>query len=77
VTCAQFVELVTAYLEGALDRGTEQRFVEHLAICDGCERYLEQIRQTIARLGRLPTEDSLSGEARDRLLAAFRAWPRG
>jgi Putative zinc-finger len=45
VTCAEFVELVTAYPEGALDRETEQRFVEHIAICDGCDRYFEQIRQ--------------------------------
>jgi anti-sigma factor RsiW len=71
VTCAEFVELVTAYLEGALDRDTEQRFVEHIAICDGCDRYLQQIRETVSQLGRLPSE------ARDRLLAAFRSWPRG
>ena len=75
MTCAEFVELVTAYLEGALDRDTEQRFVEHIAICDGCDRYLHQIRETVTQLGLLPTEDSLSGEARDRLLAAFRSWP--
>jgi len=77
MTCAEFVELVTAYLEGALDRDTEQRFVEHIAICDGCDRYLQQIRETASQLGRLPDEDSLSGEARERLLAAFRTWPRG
>ena len=77
MTCAEFVELVTAYLEGALNRDTEQRFVEHIAICDGCERYLHQIRETITRLGRLPTEENLSGEARDRMLAAFRTWARG
>ena len=76
MTCAEFVELVTAYLEGALDRDTEQRFVEHIAICDGCDRYLQQIRETVAHLGRLPSEESLSDEARDRLLAAFRSWPR-
>ena len=77
MTCAQFVELVTAYLEGALDRDTEQRFVEHVALCEGCGRYLQQIRETVTQLGRLPSEDSPSREARDRLLAAFRTWPRG
>jgi anti-sigma factor RsiW len=76
MTCAEFVELVTAYLEGALDRDTEQRFVEHMALCDGCDRYLQQIRETVAQLGQLPIEDSLSGEARDRLLEAFRSWTR-
>ncbi len=77
MTCAEFVELVTAYLEGALDRDTEQRFLQHIAICDGCDRYLQQIGETIIRLGRLPTGEGLSGEARDRMLAAFRTWARG
>jgi anti-sigma factor RsiW len=73
VTCEQFVELVTAYLEGTLDAGTERRFVEHIAVCDGCERYLDQIRRTVEELGRLPAE-SLTPESRDHLLAAFRDW---
>jgi anti-sigma factor RsiW len=73
MTCDEFVELVTAYLEGTLDRDTEQRFVEHLAECDGCDRYLDQIRTTIGALGHLPAQ-SLAPEARDRLLAAFRDW---
>ena len=72
--CAEFVELVTAYLDGALDPAGERRFVEHLAECDGCDRYLEQIRITVAELGHLPRQ-SLAAEARDRLLAAFRDWP--
>ena len=71
--CDAFVELVTAYLGGALDAGTERRFAEHLAGCDGCERYLEQIRRTIDALGHLPAE-GLPPQARDRLLHAFRDW---
>jgi anti-sigma factor RsiW len=73
LNCDEFVELVTAYLEGALDAETERRFVEHLAECDGCDRYLSQMRTTRDALGELPS-DSLSGRARDRLLAAFREW---
>jgi anti-sigma factor RsiW len=76
MTCAEFVELVTAYLEGALDPDTEQRFVEHIAICEGCDRYLHQMRETVTQLGLLPIEGSLSGEARDRMLDAFRSWER-
>jgi anti-sigma factor RsiW len=75
--CNQFVELVTAYLEGQLDPGTERRFVDHLAECDGCDRYLAQIRVTMDALGELPPaslSDSLSGDARERLLTAFREW---
>jgi anti-sigma factor RsiW len=73
VKCAEFVELVTVYLEGALEPATERRFVKHLAACDGCDRYLEQIRRTVAELGHLP-KDSLAPESRDRLLDAFRDW---
>jgi anti-sigma factor RsiW len=75
MTCEEFVELVTAFLEGALDEATESDFVEHLAECPGCERYLDQFRTTIAELGELPPE-SLSADTRDRLLDAFRNWPR-
>jgi anti-sigma factor RsiW len=73
VNCDEFVELVTAYLDGALDPETERRFVEHLGECDGCDRYLDQIRQTVSALGHLP-DDSLSPAARAELLGAFRDW---
>jgi anti-sigma factor RsiW len=73
LNCDEFVELVTAYLDGALDPDTEERFVAHLAECDGCDRYLAQIRATMDALGELPPE-SLSHDARDRLLTAFREW---
>jgi anti-sigma factor RsiW len=74
LTCAEFVELVTAYLERTLPAEEEARFVEHLAACPGCERYLDQFRDTIRRLGTLPSE-SLPGPVRERLLTAFRDWP--
>lgn len=76
MNCDEFVELVTAFLDGALDPATEDRFVEHLSRCDGCERYLEQFRTTIADLGALPPE-SLSPTVRADLLDAFRGWHRG
>ena len=75
MTCAQLVELVTAFLDGALDPETEQRFVDHLALCDGCEIYVEQMRRTIAEVGQVEPE-SLSATTRDQLLQAFRTFPR-
>ncbi len=75
MTCAELVELVTAFLEGALDQDTERRFIEHLAICDGCETYVDQMRRTVAEVGQVEPE-SLSDETRDRLLEAFRTFPR-
>jgi anti-sigma factor RsiW len=73
MNCDEFVELVTAHLDGVLDPDTEARFLEHVAACRGCDRYLDQIRHTIGQLRDLPG-DSLDGRARDKLLAAFRDW---
>lgn len=75
LTCQEFVELVTTFLDGELDQDTERRFVDHLADCPGCDVYLDQFRQTISVLGELPAE-SLSPDARDQLLTAFRDWRR-
>jgi len=76
LNCDEIVELVTAYLEDALDGHTRHRFEQHLAICTGCDRYLDQIRRTIAELGLLPREH-LSDRARADLLTAFRGWHSG
>jgi anti-sigma factor RsiW len=73
MTCEEFVELVTAFLDGSLDPETESRFVEHLALCEGCEIYLDQFRTTIAELGSLPAE-TLSADVRETVLDAFRDW---
>jgi anti-sigma factor RsiW len=75
MTCAEFVELVTAYLEGTLPAEERAAFDEHLALCSGCDRYLAQFRATIDLLGELP-EESLSSPGRERLLDAFAQWRR-
>jgi anti-sigma factor RsiW len=71
--CNELVELVTAYLDDALDAGMRARFEAHLLECDGCENYLEQFRSTVATLGRVGA-DGLDPIFRDRLLEAFRTW---
>lgn len=73
--CRALVELITDYLENRLTPVDRIRFEAHLAECDACRTYLEQFRVTVRALGRLP-EESLSSEAREALLAAFRGWPR-
>jgi anti-sigma factor RsiW len=75
LTCREFVELVTDYLEGALDEDTVRRFEAHVALCPGCETYLDQMRETAARLGEIPVE-SLSAETQATLLSAFRDFRR-
>lgn len=73
MTCAELVELVTDYLEGDLDEQTARRFEEHLALCPGCQTYVEQIQQVIRTAGQVG-EDDLSPEARSGLLSAFWQW---
>jgi anti-sigma factor RsiW len=75
LSCQELVELVTAYLDGALPAADRARFEAHIAGCDGCTRYLEQIRVTIALTGRLGPEQ-LDPAAEAALLDAFRDWRR-
>ena len=75
LSCQELVELVTDYLEGALGAGDLRRFEEHIARCDGCTRYLEQLRITIRITGTITTDD-LSPAAEKALLQAFRDWAR-
>ncbi len=76
LSCQELVELVTEYLEGTLSADERARFEAHLATCGHCNRYLEQMRQTIRTLRSLP-EDALAPDARDELLRAFRSWRSG
>jgi anti-sigma factor RsiW len=73
LSCQELVELVTDYLEGALPPDERARFEEHLAPCDGCTSYVEQMRRTIEAVGRLPRE-AMPPDAEAALLAAFRGW---
>ena len=75
VTCQEVVELVTDYLERALPSDEATLFEQHLNFCDGCIVYVEQMRSTVASVGRVREED-VSPEAKDRLMTAFREWRR-
>lgn len=75
LSCQELVELVTDYLEDALDAATRARFEHHLGLCPGCEVYLRQMEETAARLGTVPVE-SLSPDAQSTLLEAFRGFRR-
>ena len=73
MSCRDLVRLVTDYLDGALPPAERQRFDEHLAKCDGCATHLEQMRKTIATVGRL-REDDIAPPVREALLRSFRDW---
>lgn len=71
--CQDLVELVTDYLEGAVSPERRAEIDAHLAACEGCTAYLEQVRTTIRLTGML-AEDQIPSELREPLLAAFREW---
>lgn len=71
LVCREFVELVTDYLEGRLSDGDQARFEAHLAECDGCDGYLEDMRRMVNSLHAAP-EPPADPETRAALLAAFR-----
>jgi anti-sigma factor RsiW len=75
LSCQELVELVTDYLEGALDERDRRAFDAHLAACDGCTEYLEQMRTTIRLVGTL-TPNDLTQTAETVLLQAFQDWKR-
>jgi anti-sigma factor RsiW len=75
ISCREVVELVTEYLEGGLPPDDRTHFEEHLALCEGCHVYLEQMRDTIRVTGSLRRE-TLSDEVIEALCRAFRDWQR-
>lgn len=75
LTCREVIDLLTDYVENALPAQERRRVEAHLAICDGCTTYLEQVRETIRLTGTL-TEEQIPDEEKRRLLAAFRDWTR-
>ena len=75
MTCKELVELVTDYLEDTLPAEVRARLENHLAGCDGCTNYLEQMRETIQLTGRV-REESLTSRQRDDLLRLFRDWQK-
>jgi predicted anti-sigma-YlaC factor YlaD len=72
MTCKEFTEAVTDYLEERLSLGDHARATMHLGTCAVCRTYLRQMQQTIETLGRLPKPPVSSGVRND-LLKRFRA----
>jgi anti-sigma factor RsiW len=70
ITCQEFVEEVTDYLERQLSAAEERWTEAHLAACPHCRAYLEQMRATIAAMRNL-AEPGVDSELRKRILSAL------
>jgi predicted anti-sigma-YlaC factor YlaD len=79
IVCREFSELATEYLEGAMPDPTLELVEEHLAMCDWCTDYLQQIRTTARALaaGHESGDEGPAPETLDGLMAAFRATTKG
>jgi predicted anti-sigma-YlaC factor YlaD len=75
IVCREFVELVTPYLEDVLPPDERALIERHLAACDGCRTYLEQMRQTLRAIGHI-SHEPITSRTRDEVIAIFRAWRR-
>jgi anti-sigma factor RsiW len=75
LSCREVVEILGDYLEGAMAPHDRARLERHLADCEGCAAYLDQLRTTIRLSGRLP-EEAVTEATMAPLLEAFRAWRR-
>ena len=71
LVCREFVELVTDYLEGTLPDAERARLEAHLAECDGCAGYLDDMRRMVGTLHATP-EPPPDDATREALLRAFR-----
>lgn len=77
LTCREFVEVLTDYLEDALEPAERAEVERHIVICRGCSNYIEQMRTTISLLGSVADEklnDRGEAQPSEQLLAVFRAW---
>jgi anti-sigma factor RsiW len=73
LVCRDAVELVSDYLDGTLPRRQRRRLEKHLAACDACSAYLEQMRATIAASGKVGPDD-LPSDTLDGLVNLFRQY---
>lgn len=76
LSCQELVELVSAYLEGALPDAQRGELERHLETCDGCRDYIDQMRATIALTAQAGTPGP-TPDAEDALLAVFKGWKSG
>lgn len=71
IRCVEVVEIVTHYLDGALDDRDCERVETHLAGCENCVVYVSQIRLTIELAGATNRSDPLALPANTAELASL------
>lgn len=52
-SCKKVDNFLMDYLDGLLDGKTQQSFEEHIAMCEGCQAYLAEYKETVLLLQKL------------------------
>jgi hypothetical protein len=73
LSCSEFVEHASGYLEGTLSRRERKRLDAHLSVCEPCSIYLTQLRQTLLIAEGAPPEP-LPKNVKDDLARVFSDW---
>jgi len=72
ISCEEFVELVTEYLEGDVSMGLKMKLKFHEVLCVHCRRYVEQMKVTSDMLKYVPPTE-VDEATMQELIAKFRA----
>jgi len=71
LACLEVVRLVSDYLDGHVEGDVQSLFEEHVNYCLGCERYVDQLRETMRVTGLLREEGAAAPDVRSALRRAF------
>ncbi|MCL5746150.1 MAG: zf-HC2 domain-containing protein [Acidobacteria bacterium] len=74
--CKEIFELLSAYIDAELPEDACAEIQAHIAACEPCVEFVKSLRRTVELCHGYATGEQpapLSGEARQRLMAAYRA----
>lgn len=74
ITCSDSLSLMTEHLEQTLSASDKKRFRAHLAGCEACAVYLDQLELTVDVTGSIAGDDTYEVDqpTMDRLVELFR-----
>ena len=75
--CTEVIELVTDYLDDALDAGDKNAIERHLAGCEGCVIFVAQIRRTVEITAAVGRRENITPLANLGALSALVAQRKG
>lgn len=72
MSCQELTEVMTGYMERELSAAEATWTEEHLAKCDACRAYLDQLRKTVTGLRALGASERAETAQLERILGSMR-----